>query len=444
MDINYLELLPDEILLKILLETDDLKTLSKWCQTSRRVNRICQDEGFWHNKYRKDFGFISRGGWDLRGLRGLSSRMGDLSGEYKLMEGETWREQYKQRASFGKNSPISAGTNNYCIVDRKGILYMGGERYSGKHPPRVIYIKEKIIGISCSDEYTAALTGDGKIYLLGYLGHLVGIDEFITGGIERNEYNQIKNINYPLLFNLPYPAIKIHAGRKNLGIITSDQTPYFTGYTKPINIKAIDITSTKEKYAIIGTDRKLYMWDLKIDLSQKVTYFKDYLAEKDIDRPEHVFVPEPVEQMSFYSTHYMVLSVSGNVYVWGTNYLGESGISFLGKLDVPTKLDLPNPISFISTKHQTSAALTSGGKLYMWGDNDSGKILNEDHIPDWVKYTHDEDARHNYFSHPIQISIEGKLINYVEVGPTYTLAVTDDGVVNYWGNPGKAPYEFKI
>ncbi len=51
MNLNYLEEIPDEMPLKILLETDNLKTLPKLYQTSKRINQIYLDEGFWHNKY---------------------------------------------------------------------------------------------------------------------------------------------------------------------------------------------------------------------------------------------------------------------------------------------------------------------------------------------------------------------------------------------------------
>ncbi len=408
MNLNYFELLPDEMLLKILLETDDLKTLFKWCQTSKRINQICKDEGFWHNKYRKDFGI-----------------------ELTLVEGETWREQYKQR-KLNINSPIS-GAYNYGIIDRKGILYMTGENEYGQLGngttidsvrPIALQFKQKIIGISCSTSYTAALTSNGKIYVWGNLNNLDGIDEFITGNIERTKHNNMKNILTPRLLNFSRPAIKIHAGGWTLGIISTNHTPYFTGYMKPINIKALDIGSTRDIYGIIGTDRKLYIWG-------SYFYFEDNLKRKTIDQPKYVPVPELVKQMSFGRTHYAVLSVSGIVYIWGSNDLGALGLPFI-ELKVPTKLDLPSPISFISMGLHTSAALTEEGKLYMWGANAGGKILNEDHAPDWVNLKTTEYGA-KLVPRPIQISIKGKAVNYVEVCPTYTLAVTDDGVVNYWG-----------
>ncbi len=408
MNLNYFELLPDEMLLKILLETDDLKTLFKWCQTSKRINNICQDEGFWRNKYQKDFGI-----------------------ELTLVEGETWRKQYKQR-KLNINSPIS-GTYNYGIIDRKGILYMAGRNNHGQLGngttissvrPIALQFKQKIIGISCSTSYTAALTSDGKIYVWGNLDFLNGIDEFITGDIERTKFNQMEPILTPRLLNFPRPAIKIHAGSRTLGIITTDQTPYFTGYTKPINIKALDIGSVSDRYGIIGTDRKLYMWGSYFD-------FEDNLKRKTIDQPKYVPVPELVKQMSFGEDHYAVLSVSGIVYIWGSNEFGALGLPVI-RLVAPTKLDLPSPISFISMGLHTSAALTEEGKLYMWGANTGGKILNEDQAPDWVNLEPTEYGT-KLVPRPIQISIGGKMINYVEVGSTYTLAVTDDGVVNYWG-----------
>ena len=119
MNSNYLNTLPNEILLKLLLETDDLKTLSKWCQTSKRVNQICKDEGFWHNKYRKDYGFSSHGSWGL-------------SGEAILTKGDTWRKRYKRKTLGGINSPISAGFDHYGIIDQKGNLYMVGDNDKGQ------------------------------------------------------------------------------------------------------------------------------------------------------------------------------------------------------------------------------------------------------------------------------------------------------------------------
>ena len=414
MNLNYLDLLPDEMLLKLLIETDDLKTLFKWCQTSKRINNICKDEGLWKEKYRKDFG------------------------ETILMEGETWRELYKQR-KLNTNSPISGRSYHYGIIDQNGILYMSGENDYGQLGngtfisstiPMVLPFKKKIIGISCVSFYTSALTSDGKFYVWGNLDQLKGIDEFITGNIERTGHNKIPILT-PRLSNFPHPVIKIHAGSRTLGIITTDQTPYFTSYTKPINIKAIDIASSTDKYAIIGTDGKLYMWG-------RYYVSDDVLKYKSIDQPQHVPVPELIKQISLGEDHHAVLSISGNVYIWGSNEFGALGIPSATILKTPTKLDLPSPISFISMGLHASAALTEDGKLYMWGANSSGKILNEDRAPDWVNLKPTEYGA-NIVPRPIKISIKGKMINYVDVGPSYTLAVTDDGVVNYWGNPTWSP-----
>ncbi len=49
-----LDLLPDETIMNILLEVDNFETLVNWCQTSKRINNICQDNIFWKRKYEKD------------------------------------------------------------------------------------------------------------------------------------------------------------------------------------------------------------------------------------------------------------------------------------------------------------------------------------------------------------------------------------------------------
>ena len=165
------------------------------------------------------------------------------------------------------------------------------------------------------------------------------------------------------------------------------------------------------------------MWERHYYYIDHATYRKRH------DRPQHVPVPELVKQISFGRRHYAVLSISGNVYIWGSNGFGALGIPFAGTLKTPTKLDLPSPISFISMGLNSSAALTEEGKLYMWGTN-GGRILNRITVRETINQLIQMSI--NVVQRPTQISIEGKIINYVEVGSTYTLAVTNDGIVNYW------------
>ena len=402
MNLNYLDLLPDEMLLKLLSETDDLKTLSKWCQTSKRVNRICQDEGFWHNKYRKDFG-----------LSGIES---------KLVEGETWREEYKRR-KLNINSPISAGYNHYGIIDQNGNLYMTGVNSRGQlgvgedigesEVPILVKFPQKVISISAGYRVTGAVTKDGKAYFWG-------------ANKKRRLFPDLeeKNIWIPKELILPGKAIKIEVDYSGYLVLLEDSSVYVSlnddvNNLRPIighlKLNAIDISlsDTLGTLSIIDKDHNLYMlgdlWGFNCD------------KDKYSNEPIHVPLPEPVVEVSLGASHIMALSTSGNVYTLGSNSSGELGIGnkIPKGMDTPVLVKLPEKIVQIEASINTSSALSETGKLYMWGGNSGNQISG--------------DLTKNSLS-PVEISF-GVPINFVSIGSEFTIAVNNDQVVNYWGAP---------
>ncbi len=193
LSIDYLDLLPNEILLEILLKFDDLKTLSKLCRTSKRINNICQDEFFWKRKYQKDFG---------------------LSGEITLAEGETWKDRYQSESIKQINSPISGGFNHYGVIDQNGNLYMAGNNNSNQlgrstnrddrgETPKIIL--SGVISVACGHEFTAAITKNGKVYVWGDTSHM-----------RHSEYGggRIQTFSNPTLVKdlISYKALKIVSG----------------------------------------------------------------------------------------------------------------------------------------------------------------------------------------------------------------------------------------
>ena len=386
--LNYLELLPDEMLLKVLLETDDLKTLSKWCQTSKRVNQICLDEGFWHNKYRKDYY------------------------ETKLMEGETWKMRYKRRALFGINSPISAGDDHYGIIDRVGNLYMVGDNDKGqlgigknirksKIPILVKFPQksQKVISISTGSGSTGAVTKDGKVYIWG---------------VNDRKFSH-KNIWLPKELTFPEKAVKIVVEDKSYIVLLEDSSVYFYvnnsifGIIKGhLQLDVVDISlNTGGAFTAVTKDHKLYMWG---NLSE-------YGINRDYDEePIHIPLPEPVVKVSQRDYFAIVLSTTGNIYSLGFDTSGDTDTP--DGIKNPILIKLPEIIIQIEGYYETFAALSNTGRLYMWGDNAECKISNDR-----------ESEKHSILS---EISF-GFPINFVSIGSVFTIAVSNDGVVNYWG-----------
>ena len=399
MNLNYLDLLPDEMLLKLLLETDDLKTLFKMCQTSKRVNRICQDKGFWRQKYEKDFGI-----------------------ELILSEGETWREEYKRRTMIGINSPISAGYNHYGIIDKKGNLYMVGENSHGQLGveedieesviPILVKFTQKVISVSAGYKITGAVTKDGKAYLWG-----CNEKRSLFPDLEE------KNIWQPNELILPGKAIKIEVDYMSGYIVLLEDSSVYVSLKgnvhnsrpimKHLKLDAIDISLSDEisTLSIIDKDCNLYIW--------RDLWGFNYEKDKYSNEPIHVPLPEPVVEVSLGHTHIMALSTSGNVYILGTNTSGELGIgnNIPKGIDTPVLVKLPEKIVQIEAGINTSAALSETGKLYMWGGNSDNKISGD---------------LTNEISSPVEISF-GVPVNFVSIGNDFTIAVSNDQIVNYWG-----------
>ena len=395
MNLNYLNLLPDEMLLKLLLETDDLKTLFKWCQTSKRVNQICRDEGFWHNKYRKDYG------------------------ESALEKGETWREEYKQITLGRMNSPISAGDNHYGIIDQKGNLYMVGNNEKGqlgvgkdvKKSKIPILVKfpgntQKVIGISTGFNVSGAVTKDGKVYIWGY------------NDIRSSPSNQ-KIIWLPKELALSKKAVNIVVDVAGYIIMLEDSSIYFylnreglSPIKGHIKLNVIDISLNDIGiFSVVTKDHKLYMWG---NLAEYLTNGGD-----NVKIPIHIPLPWLIRKITQKYDYPMVLTTTGNVYSLGFDLPGNTW----GGIDEPILIKLPEKIVQIDAYGETFSALSETGKLYMWGDNSRGKISDE---------------QMGDFSVPAEISLDAS-VNFVSIGAIFTIAVSSDGVVNYWGIPDWGP-----
>ena len=399
--LNYLELLPDEMLLKLLIETDDLKTLSKWCQTSKRVNQICQDKGLWKQKYLKDYG------------------------ETTLTEGETWQEKYKQKVSSNINSPISVGWDHYGIVDQNRKLYMIGNndhhqfgigntnKYDIPMLVRFPYNSQKVISLSVGARITGAVTMDGRAYIWG------GNEENIFN--TEDEEEDYEDIKIPREIELPRKAKKIVVDYTGYLILLEDSSVYYD-FVRILAFKsssriqgdlawdAIDISisgGNESAVAIIDGDHKLYIWGSLPKFGMTGAYNRNMPS---YDTP----LPELVTKVVLGYDHIMVLSVTGKVYTWGKNSEGQLGLGNR-KAEIKAKLvKLPETIVQIDAGRNVSAALSDTGRLYMWGNNYMGHIAT--------------DPRENFLS-PVEISL-GLYVNYISFGLYITLAVTNDGAVN--------------
>ncbi len=287
---------------------------------------------------------------------------------------------YKQRKTT-RNSPISVGNNHYAVIDDRGILYMAGENNHGQlgdgtqkdaKIPIVIrsftlgrrspygtspttddlfkeQVTKKVISVSCGDDFTIAITEDGKTYGWGWNGN-----EFIDSTQER--------FLVPTLIPdlVDHKAVKVSCGEFGWGAILDDGSVYvsidtlvderYAKVTDRISLEdeIIDISVHSYHFAVVTKSGKLYFAGEDFD---ETAYVPAGIIGIEVGRnvgsvePEHIFFPSKlggmipkIKQVSL-SGQLTVLTEDGNVLIWNGGYLGLS--YFFG--DDPYQPDKPYP-----------------------------------------------------------------------------------------------------
>ena len=421
---SNLDILPPEMITQFLMRLGP-KDLANYCQTSKSAKVYCQNDHFWKDKYRYDYG----------------------PSMPVLTEGEKWIDIYKER-KMARNTPISVGYNHYAIIDDRGILYMGGrgdngqlgngqDRYNkgnrrhicNKRPIPLRLFTHKIISVSCGQCFTIAITENGKSYGWG--------QNYFT-----NKIKGILNIPTKIEPLKNYKSIKVSCGRDGWGVILEGGSIFYSILYQYNIISGmillkdgvIDISVNHTELAMVTRNGNLY-------------YFGQYLGQKFEKahktgeiisiQPIYIPLPEKIRQVSISMGKIMVLSRKGTVYVLGCSETGLGLVVSRWMSAVTRKLTMLPKISYIDGSGWFSSAITADGKLYLWGDirniysNDaSWKFPN--------KMIELENSGYVDTKFPIEIDI-GFKVNYVAIADEFIIATTDNGFINYWGNPEYGP-----
>ena len=426
MDSNLnLDILPPEVVTQFLLRLS-LKDLANYCQTSKTANEYCKDDAFWKDKYRYDFGL-----------------------PLPKNPTELWINLYKNR--IRKNSPISAGSYHYAVIDNKGILYMAGYgseyqlgegiRDISNTPTRLTSFTEKIISVSCGNHFTIAITESGKVYEWGTLD---------------NPHRQIKVPT--LIAELKnYKAIKVSCGGAGWAVILDNGSVHYSILTKFNEKQSTRIVSLKEKVinisafsyqvGMVTSSGNLYLFGIGFDgeLMGMIRTSNGKLVQKVGDpihfpsepvNPGEISKPVLIESVSLAKYHIMVLSVNGDIFSWGHNEGGRLGLGWKQSSEIyttPQKITMKSKISYIGVYDSISYAITIHGKLYVWGSDHH--VIN--HILGLKPSATDQimGIQGSFIiKSPLEINI-GHRVNYVAFGHPFAIAVTEDGMVNYMGEP---------
>ena len=394
-DLSYLDLLPDEMVLQIMLKMTDLNTLNSWCQINKRINIICQDEGFWRKKYQQNYG-------DLPSLSDVS-----------------WKEKYKHIYLSNLFSPISLGGNHYGMIDENGKLYLGGGNEHGQlgngkvNSPGELFdqilipFDPKIIQVVCTDDsQTAAVTENGDVYLWGKLGLKIYSRPIKLGAVLEIEFEIGESVR------------RIILGKNRIILINENHQIYLLEGILPKirKVTLFPILATDSSFSyfrwvpkvnILATDGKIFTYTILPGTRRTVSGIMPIFDENPMI--SEILSPEPVRQISSHGEELAILTISGKVY---------------SLIPYQTFKNLfPKPISFISLSRSILAGITENGELYY-------RMHHSLIIETFDPYLKGVIIVKMEISHP---STNQKLkVNYVSAGYPFNLAVTEDGWVNKW------------
>ncbi len=436
--------LPPEMITQFLLKLD-LKDLANYCRTSQTAARYCQSNSFWKDKYRHDFG---------PSIPTLSS-------------GEKWIDVYKRKASKIPNSPIAVGFMHYAMIDDQGILYTSGENSWGQLgngtkntlelPFMVLF--PKVISVACGTGSTIAITEAGETY--GWGQDIFSDNDYRRSILKPTRIKYlVENPQNPLsraeawitdteihMFHTEwsiksYKAMKVSCNGSGWGVVFDNDLVYYSIHigrqykkiTGMVTLKdgILDISVSNVRFSMISKNGQLYMFGTNFDDTYIGTRGGYSKAE-----PTEIILPLKlkIKQISLSQTNIMILSENGNVYTWG-NTADNMGIITTDM--TPKKLSNLPKISFISSAAWVMAAITTEAKLYMWGRiSYNGSVeLKDVLVSSNVQVDIFNDKK--YVMLPTEINI-GNKVNYIAAGERFSIASTEDGRVNYWGDPHYKP-----
>lgn len=432
---NNLTDFPYEVLFNILLNIN-LKDLANYCQTSKRASEICRDQSFWRVKLWGDYG------------------------KQGLIEGITWKQQYQSKEIKVINSTIAAGNVYYGIVDDQGNLYVSGLRstvgsiYNSESPVKV-EMKSKVVSVIAGhgDNYSypfiGAVTADGEVYIWGGEGPILS--------------PPMK----PHKMNFPRHGKIVKIDRENTtgryGIIMDSGLAYLysPAMLNPILIqpsngrKIVDLIIPAQ-----ALNRVLAMCYFLNDHGD-VYFF--YIVKVEGAKRIKLNFPYPIRQLSVSNDVNAALSIKGEVYIWGpTNWANNDktiNYGLYGTKERPVfkfkvrekwgdiipneiyKANLPTFINSISAGYGNLAAVTNAGTVYVWGSNTGNRLVDE--IEEMkLLYSGKMFILSGYntpeIPFPLELKLESK-IRSISLGNKFTIALTNDGVINYWGIPEAGP-----
>ncbi|NXH20532.1 RPGR regulator, partial [Bucco capensis] len=275
------------------------------------------------------------------------------------------------------------------VPESGAVFTFGKSKFAEDIPSKFWFKNDKPVLISCGDEHTAIVTGNGKLYMFG-----------------SNNWGQLG------------------LGSKNT-------------VSKPTCVKALK--PEKPKLAVCGRNHTL-VYTEKGNVYAAGGNSEGQLGLGDTEERTTFHVisfftkQHKIKQLAAGSYTSAAVTEDGQLFVWGDNSEGQLGLADEACVSIPCQVDVGKPVSFVSCGYYHSALITGDGELYTFGEPENGKLGL---LPEQLK--------NNRVPQPV-LGIMEK-VNKVACGGEHTVVLTETDVYTFglgqYGQLGHGTFLFE-
>ncbi|NWU57625.1 RPGR regulator, partial [Dromas ardeola] len=259
------------------------------------------------------------------------------------------------------------------VLESGAVFTFGKSKFAEDIPSKFWFKNDKPVLISCGDEHTAIVTGNGKLYVFG-----------------SNNWGQLG------------------LGSKNT-------------VSKPTCVKALK--PEKTKLAVCGRNHTL-VYTEKGNVYAAGGNSEGQLGLGDTEERTTFHLisfftnQHKIKQLAAGSYTSAAVTEDGQLFVWGDNSEGQIGLADKACVSVPCQVDVGKPVSSVSCGYYHSALITGDGELYTFGEPENGKLGL---LPEQLK--------NNRVPQPV-LGIMEK-VNKVACGGEHTVVLTETDVYTF-------------
>ncbi|NWW47892.1 RPGR regulator, partial [Pedionomus torquatus] len=276
-----------------------------------------------------------------------------------------------------------------CVLESGAVFTFGKSKFAEDIPSKFWFKNDKPVLISCGDEHTAIVTGNGKLYVFG-----------------SNNWGQL-GLGSKNTVSKPTCVKALKPEKTTLAVCGRNHTLV---YTEKGNVYAAGGNS--EGQLGLGDTEERTTFHL-------ISFFTN----------QH-----KIKQLAAGSYTSAAVTEDGQLFVWGDNSEGQIGLADKACVSVPCQVDVGKPISSVSCGYYHSALITGDGELYTFGEPENGKLGL---LPEQLK--------NNRVPQPV-LGIMEK-VNKVACGGEHTVVLTETDVYTFglgqYGQLGHGTFIFE-